>query len=374
MIVKSVLWSKIVSSTLGGCILIAIFELAEDKIKTHRFIRTLVLLISIKAVIYMVLSFMDFLGILTLGGQELVYNYEQAYESLTVIFIILFHGKYSDKLPYKHLYLCLNALPMFFFDCRGALVSFLFLWGMYVIKVGFQKRFIYQKLTLIVISCIFLLGISQLLGSNILQVRFLASVVQEKRFLPTLSKMWSFGEKKEQVNFVWNQLGKLGNDFEQNDLLIDSPAITSKTLSAYSRIASIILALDYFIRHPVIGIGSHKAYSLRVKKLFGIHSYIPLLLASYGLFGFLPFLIFCALFTYKQIKCGINYLDIFVLYGYIMLIMAIGNQFIWWYSLLVVLACDSKSPYLTTKALRIDQRSLLAANHWGDYASTDSRR
>jgi hypothetical protein len=360
-IVKSVLWSKIVSTTLAGCVLIAIFELTEDKIKTHRFIHTLVLLISIKAVIYMALSLMDFLGIFTLGGQELVYNYKQAYESLTVIFIILFYEKYSDKMPCKYLYLCLNVLPMLFFDCRGAQVCFLFLWGMYFMKIVAQKRFFYHKFASILISFFVIITVSQFLGASILQAKFLSSMVHEKKLLLKLEKIWSFAEQREQLNFLRSKWSKMDRDSKQNEILRDNPSIRSKTLSAYTRVKTIVLAMNEFMSHPFFGIGSHKAYSIRFMT-DGIHSYIPLLLASYGSFGFLSVLTFCAIFTYQLIRLGITYLDIFVLYGYIMLVMALTNQFIWWYSLLVVLAGGSESAFAGRKFSGIDDSSFRGAN------------
>jgi hypothetical protein len=143
-------------------------------------------------------------------------------------------------------------------------------------------------------------------------------------------------------------LAKDGLKKEVDFLSLADSSMDGKTISGHSRIAGIILAVHHFAYNPVIGIGSREGYSIRVGT-DGVHSYIALMLANYGLFGFLPFLVFWTVFAHKQRKLGISYLDICVLYVYIVLVMTFDNEFVWWYSLLIVLATASKSSSVMKK-------------------------
>ena len=114
------------------------------------------------------------------------------------------------------------------------------------------------------------------------------------------------------------------------------------TLSAFSRMATIILGLDTFIHHPILGIGSHNAYVLKVAG-FGIHSLIPLILASYGIIGFFPLTIVCIFFLGKYIKETGDYSGMIFISTLTILFMTFMNSFSWMYSFVALFFYYTKS-------------------------------
>jgi len=343
---RYIFYPEIISSSLEICLLVAIFELCLEKLKTQRFFHTLIKLLTLKTLIAIIIAEMAHADILPIKANEVIYNSGQAYESLTILLFLIFDKKISDNLRYKHFFVCMNALPMFIFLCRGATLIFSFVFIMYLIMICYRKTFINQRKTLVVMSCIFLLAMGYLFsginvprwGINVLRSQYRPSQLkgaegrtQIKQLSSLISALLEKMKQKKLSDeiYIYNEYG--------NFVLSDSEiSINDSTSSAYSRIGTILLAFKHFIKHPIIGRGSYSAHLIKVEG-FGIHSLIPLILVSYGLAGFLPFILFCLYLIKTSMNAINNHFRIITYSCYVVLVMTFINGFVWWFSLIIIL-------------------------------------
>lgn len=340
---KYLFYSKLISSLLVCVIIIFIIEIFIKNFNKLNFITHLIYIITFKAIVYMVIAVLLEEEIIPLWINNLVFNSSQAYESLAINILILFG--YISVLDgwKKYILIYVNALPMFFFECRGASLTFIIVSIFFVIETFYRqlilkrKMLLFALLPLLVFSFLTLKGVAPLgitTFHRLVKRSYSAKEnnqmqIQVGRLIQNLFELL----ENSSINFRVDT-----RDLSPNDLL----EMNEGTLSAFSRMGSIIFGIATFINHPVFGIGSHNAYALDVAG-FGIHSLIPLILASYGIIGFVPLTIFCIFVISKYIKETGDYLGMTFISILIILFMAFVNSFSWMYSFVVLFFCYAKS-------------------------------
>jgi len=118
----------------------------------------------------------------------------------------------------------------------------------------------------------------------------------------------------------------------------------SRVESGRNRINVMFLAVHAFLSSPLIGVGCDQAYKLKVGG-DGLHSYVPRLIAAFGLGGLVPFAGFFLFHFARMMKEGSGLLSAIAVNGYLLAAMTFNNEFLWWYSLLLVCAMGPKGAW-----------------------------
>jgi hypothetical protein len=341
---KYLFYSKLISSFLVCVIIIFIIEIFIKNFNKLHFIVHLIYIISFKAIAYMFIAVLLKEEVIPLFINNLIFNSSQAYESLAIIFVILFGYIHALDDWKKYLLIYVNALPMFFFECRGACLTFIIVSIFFLVETCYRQLILKRKMLLLTLLPLLFFSFLTLKGVAPLGITTFHQFVNNSFSATVKNQEQMQVGKLIQAALGFSKYTSVGfkRDIRDISSADDSLKMNERTLSAFSRIGTIILGLATFIHNPVFGIGSHNAYTLDVAG-FGIHSLIPLILASYGLIGFLPLAFFCILVIGKYIKETGDYLGMIFISTLIILFMTFINSFSWIYSFVVLFFYYAKS-------------------------------
>ncbi|MDD5450313.1 MAG: hypothetical protein PHT49_00200 [Desulfovibrionales bacterium] len=341
---KYLFYSKLISSFLVCVLIIFIIEIVIKNVNKLYFIVHLIYIISFKAIGYMFMAVLLKEEVIPLFINNLIFNSSQAYESLAIIFVILFGYIHALDDWKKYMLIYVNALPMFFFECRGASLTFIIISIFFLIETFHRQLILKRKILLLTLLPLLFFSFLTLKGVAPLGITTFHSFVVNKGFSATMKN-----QEQIQIGKLYRNLSNLlGTRPKQIERYIgelssdDSLQMNEQTVSAFSRIGTFMLGISTFIYHPILGIGSHNAYTLHVAG-FGIHSLAPLILASYGMVGFLPLAIFCIFVIGKYTKETGDYLGMIFISSLIILFMTFINSFSWMYSFAVLFFYYAKS-------------------------------
>lgn len=341
---KFIFYSKLISSFMICCLLAAIFEISNVNIVNSRFPAYVMAVVSIKAVVLMFIAAFAIIGVIPYCN-NIIFNSSQAYESLALIFFVMMVFLFLLTRKQLCFFLIIGALPMFYFECRGASLIFVGIFLLFLAQFLIKKRSRTHKLVLLILTPFFLLSFLNTLEVTPLGITSIRNYIKPKVInnnfvsnLPCRDRTQVGLLSISLVNYMRTGDNSLEAVLGNEPDVVESTVMTETTLSAYSRIGSIILGMKTFFRNPVLGIGSHAAYELHVAG-YGIHSLIPLFLASYGLVGFIPFLIVCLFAIANYARKTENYLKMIAASFFVVSVMMLVNSFIWWYSFIYLFLC-----------------------------------
>jgi len=370
-VLRHVIGIKMISSTLAGFALICFFELHRDEVTGDRFRRSLSAVISVKALILMAIAGLGAVDVLHLGNEH-IYNYSQAYESLTVLFLLLFFPPEGGNVFQRVLFV-LNSVSILFFECRGASVTFLLLFMVYCLGRIFRANGFERNRTLIPAATMALFTAIHCLGVNPIGVTVMERVHQGERFSSvmkehvdwevrkrTFSRVFQFEWRSSPVSAPGFSDGRDGHSDESNPPTLqrgegskecESVALAERYLtpaesraeSARNRVGVMVEALRAFVSSPIFGVGCDRAYGLKVGD-DGLHSYLSLVLAAFGLCGLVPLGGFFVLQGVKTLKEGAGLLLTVASIGYLLAVMMFNNEFLWWYPLVLIWTMNWQKP------------------------------
>jgi hypothetical protein len=340
---KYLFYSKLISSLLVCVIIIFIIEIFVKNFNKLYFIAHLIYIISFKAIVYMFIAVLLKVEVIPLFINNLIFNSSQAYESLAIIFLILFGYTHVEGDWKKYMLIYVNALPMFFFECRGASLIFIIVTIFFLIETFYRQLILNRKMLLLALLPLLFFSFFTIKGVAPLGIttfhRFVKGGFSVKEKNPEQFQVGKFIQNVSEFLKYSSEIFKGDtSDVSSDDIL----EMNEGTLSAFSRMGTILLGLATFIHHPVFGIGSHNAYTLDVAG-YGIHSLIPLILASYGMIGFFPLAIFCIFVIGKYVQETGDYSGMIFISTLIILFMTFINSFNWMYSFVVLFFYYAKS-------------------------------